>query len=61
LSEITFENLPSTFDSFLNDAQKFLIDGTVFLFGLEDISAFGRTLAVFLKANGQEVRHVNAR
>jgi len=60
LGEITFENLPSTFDNFLNDAQKFLIDGTVFLFGLEDISSFGRTLVVFLKANGQAVKHVNA-
>jgi len=60
LGEITFENLPSTFECFLNDAYRFLIDGTVFLFGLEDVSSYGRTLSVFLKSNGQEVKHVNA-
>lgn len=60
LGEITFENLPSKFGNFLNDALKFQIEGTTFLFGLEDVSAYGRTLAVFLTDNSQEVKHVNA-
>jgi len=60
LGEITFENLPSKFGGFLELAQKYKSEGTVFLFGLEDISSYGRTLTVFLKANGQKVKHVNA-
>ena len=60
LGQLTFDNLPSQFDAFLADAQRFQMDGTVFLFGLEDISSYGRTLTVFLKANGQQVKHVNS-
>ena len=60
LGEITFENLPSTFDKFLTHAQEFLTEGTVFLFGLEDTSAYGRTLMAFLRAKNQQVKHVNS-
>ena len=60
LGEITFANLPSAFGSFLELAQKYQVEGTVFLFGLEDISSYGRNLTVFLKNNKQEVKHVNA-
>jgi len=60
LGELTFANLPSTFDVFLSDAQKFLINGTTFMFGFEDISSYGRALTVYLKQNGQHVKHVNA-
>jgi len=60
LGEITFENLPSTFDVFLANAEKFQMEGTVFLFGLEDVSVYGRSLVAFLTANDQHVRHVNS-
>jgi len=60
LGEITFPNLPSKFGDFLRDAQAFRQDGTRLLFGLEDVSMYGRTLAVFLTKNGLKVKHVNA-
>jgi len=60
LGEIQFENLPDKFDSFLERAKKYQADGTVFMFGLEDCSNYGRTLMKFLKENGYHVKHVNA-
>jgi hypothetical protein len=60
LGEIIFDNLPSKFPAFLKNAIKLQQDGTVLLFGLEDISMYGRTLAVFLKENGQQFKHVNS-
>jgi len=60
LGEITFGNMPSDFIEFLNDAQKHKQDGTDFLFGMEDVSAYGRALAKFLMANNYPVKHVNA-
>jgi len=60
LGEITFENRPSKFSKFLADAEWLKMDGTDLLFGLEDISLYGRTLTVFLKNNSQAVKHVNA-
>jgi len=59
LGEITFENMPSKFGNFLAEADKLKMEGTILLFGLEDVSAYGRTLTVFLKNNGQAVKHVN--
>jgi transposase len=60
IGEITFENLPSKFPKFLKEAEKFKVDGTEFLFGLEDASSFGRTLATFLTDKACKVKHVNA-
>jgi transposase len=60
LGEITFDNLPSKFNDFLEKAQLLRQDGTVLLFGLEDVSMYGRTLAVFLRDNAQKFKHVNA-
>jgi len=60
LGEYTFGNSASDFEGFLNDAQKLLLDNTTFLFGMEDSSKYGRALAMFLTANGQTVKHVNA-
>jgi len=60
LGEITFENLPSKFGCFLKDALKYQVEGTTFLFGLEDISTYGRILTVFLKDNSHQVKHVNS-
>ena len=61
LGELKFDNLPSKFGGFLLEAQKFKQEGTQLLFGMEDATSYGRTLAVFLKANCYEVRHVNSR
>jgi len=58
--EIAFENLPSKFGAFLSQAEELMTDGTTLLFGLEDVTAYGRTLVSFLKANNQPVKHVNA-
>jgi transposase len=60
LGEITFENRPSCFPDFLLAAEQYIVEGTILLFGLEDVSLYGRTLVVFLKDNGQQVKHVNA-
>ena len=60
LGEITFDNIPSKFGAFMSDAKKLEQDGTTLLFGLEDTSAYGRALTVFLKNSGHQVKHVNA-
>jgi transposase len=60
LGEVTFNNLPSEFGAFLSDADKLKMEGTDLLFGLEDVSTYGRLLTVFLKDNNQAVKHVNA-
>ena len=60
LGEITFENLPAKFSDFLVKADNFKIEGTTLLFGLEDVSAYGRALTIFLTDNSQQVKHVNA-
>ena len=58
--EIAFGNVPSEFDAFLKEAQKYKVVGTDFAFGLEDVSAYGRALNVFLTEKKQTVKHVNA-
>ena len=60
LGQLTFENLPSKFPAFLNEAENLKQDGTQFLFGLEDAGSYGRTLAAFLVDNEQQVKHVNS-
>jgi len=60
LGEITFENLPSKFGAFLAKAEKLKADGTTLLFGLEDVSMYGRLLAIFFRDNGQKMKHINA-
>jgi len=59
LGEITFNNRPSQFGDFLSDADKLRQDGTTLLFGLEDVSKYGRTLTTFLREKEQKVKHVN--
>lgn len=59
LGEITFGNLPSDFADFFNKADAIKQEGTTFLFGLEDVSQYGRALVRFLLANDQAVKHVN--
>jgi len=60
LGEITFENLPSKFDAFLAKAEKLKVGGTTLLFGLEDVSMYGRLLAMFFRDNNQKMKHVNS-
>jgi len=60
LGELTFENLPFKFGAFLSEALKLQAEGTALVFGMEDVTAYGRQLAVFLKENGLLVKHVNA-
>ena len=60
LGHITFGNLPADFAAFLIQAQTFKQAGTTFMFGLEDVSAYGSALARFLRAGNQPVKHVNA-
>ena len=60
LGEITFRNFPSSFENFLKRAQTYRPEGVTLMFGLEDCSAFGRTLTVYLKSKNQTVKHVNA-
>ena len=59
LGEISFPNMPDEFGGFLERAQKLQLEGTAFIFGMEDCSSYGRTLARFLTENGQHVKHVN--
>jgi len=60
LGEAAFKNLPSCFPAFLEEAGRLRADGTELLFGLEDTSSYGRTLALFLTERGMRVKHVNA-
>lgn len=60
LGEITFPNAPGKFEEFFGQAQKFKPKGTKLAFGLEDVSAYGRSLTVFLTGKKQVVKHVNA-
>jgi hypothetical protein len=59
LGEITFPNAPGAFPEFISSIQKFKPKGTTFIFGLEDISAYGRSLTVFLTKRKYQVKHVN--
>jgi len=60
LGEIVFDNTAAAFPDFLSAAETFKQDGTIFLFGLEDVSSYGRALARFLLNNRQPVKHVNS-
>jgi len=60
LGEIVFDNTAAAFPNFLSSAETFKQDGTIFLFGLEDVSSYGRALARFLLNNCQPVKHVNS-
>lgn len=60
LGEITFQNVPSEFPKFLSEVRKHASNDIDLSFGLEDVSAYGRKLASFLKSKGFIVKHVNA-
>ena len=60
LGEVSFRNRPSEYPAFIAKAEKLKTEGTELLFGLEDASSFGRTLAVFLAEEGIKAKHVNS-
>lgn len=60
LGELTFPTAPCAFPKFLDDAGKFLYEGTEFAFGFEDITAYGRSLVKYLVKQNVLVKHVNA-
>jgi len=60
LGSLSFGNRQEDFHTFIRDAQQFKQNGTTLLFGLEDVSNYGKALTKFLLAFGQPVKHVNA-
>lgn len=59
LGEMKFENKPSAFPDFLIKVNELIDKGLIPIFGLEDVGGYGRSLAVFLLENNQQVREVN--
>ncbi|TYR79726.1 IS110 family transposase [Priestia megaterium] len=59
LAELTVENKPSAFSTFLLDIDKLMAEGLTPVFGLEDVGGYGRSLAQFLTDHGQVVKEVN--
>ncbi|MDQ2088215.1 IS110 family transposase [Herbivorax sp. ANBcel31] len=60
LAEFTFKNLSSDFEDFLIRANRHKSKDISIVFGLEDVSAYGRNLAVYLHSKGYSVKHVNS-
>lgn len=60
LGEVTFDNVPSAFDKFLETVHKLKVKGTQLAFGLEDVSQYGKRLKDFLVKKKLLVKHVNA-
>ncbi|MEK4669319.1 IS110 family transposase [Niallia sp. FSL R7-0271] len=59
LTELTLENKPSAFSTFLLDIDKLMEEGLTPVFGLEDVGGYGRALAQYLTDHGQVVKEVN--
>jgi transposase len=59
LGEIPFENKPSAFPDFLKNVKKLTEKGLTPIFGLEDVGGYGRSLAMYLLDQNQQVREVN--
>jgi len=60
LGELTFNNAPSEFEGAIKELGKFKLQGTDLAFGLEDVTAYGRSLTVFLTGKKLVVKHTNA-
>ncbi|NLY73750.1 MAG: IS110 family transposase [Firmicutes bacterium] len=60
LGEITFPNAPGQFEAAIAELGRLKQKNTSLIFGLEDISAYGRTLTVYLIKRKFKVKHVNA-
>jgi transposase len=59
LGSITFDNKPSEFEKLLAEVKKHTARNISALFGLEDVTAYGRALAIFLLKKKQVVKYVN--
>lgn len=60
LGTVTVRNSPKELENLLAEVKKFKLKGTSLAFGLEDVSEYGRSLAVFLKEKKFIVKHVNS-
>jgi len=60
LGEIAVSSTPSDFEKFFKEAQQYLLDGTTFAWGFEDVASYGRSIVKFLIDKKQLVKHVNA-
>ena len=60
LGELTFNNKPSAFPAILKEVKKHASNEITPIFGLEDVSSYGRELAVFLIEKKEKVKYVNA-
>ena len=60
LGDIVFTNLPAGSGGFLAKAETLKAEGTQLIFGIEDVSVYGRALTIFLTENNRKVKHVNA-
>lgn len=59
LGEMTFDNRPSAFPTFVQMVKKYSKRGQKAIFGLEDVGGFGRSLALFLREQRFIVKEVN--
>lgn len=60
LGEITVENKPAAFDELITYVKQFKNRGMTPVYGLEDVGGYGRSLAVYLLENKQQVKEVNS-
>lgn len=60
LGEITFENKPSAFPELVTFVKQFKKRGITPIYGLEDVGGYGRSLAVYLLEQKQQVKEVNS-
>lgn len=59
IATFTTDNAPAKFPKFLRDIKK-KAKGTPLVFGLEDVTFYGRSLAMFLLEQGEIVKQVNS-
>lgn len=60
LHEVKFINVPGEFENVLTYIEKYRLVGTTLVFGIEDTTAYGRSLTVFLVGKKLKVKHVNS-
>ncbi|WP_339274049.1 IS110 family transposase [Paenibacillus sp. FSL W8-0426] len=60
LGEVTFENKPSAFPELIAFVKRFKKRGITPIYGLEDVGGYGRSLAVYLLDQKQQVKEVNS-
>jgi transposase len=60
LGELVFENKPGAFDELLAFVKKLRKIGMTPVYGLKDVGGYGRSLAVYLLEQTQQVKEVNS-